>query len=149
MRHWATALTVAALALPLGGCPPPSYGVSREFDAARLPDPDCIKATITRMPEIKDFRYRPADDKNVFGERTDDRGHLDYWTGRQEDGLVEMRLTSNSHHPALVAHYSMKRDRQAARDGAAATRALMLAVEGQLAERCGMTVVGNVDESLP
>ncbi len=150
MKHWATASTVVALALLLGGCPPPSYGVSREFDVARLPDPDCVEATITRVPEIKDFRYRPTDErKDIVGVPESDRGHLVYWSGQQEDGFVEMSFISSSHHPALVAHYSLNRDRQAARDSVAAVRALMLKVESQLAEHCGMTLVGDINEHLP
>jgi hypothetical protein len=141
---------MAVLTLPLGGCPPENYGVTRVFDVARFPDPDCIKAAIARVPEIRDFRYRAPDGgKDIFGADTGDRGQFDYSISRPEGSSAEMSFASNSRHPALAAHFSMNRDRQAARDSVGAVRALMLKVEDQLAQRCGMTIVGNVHESLP
>jgi hypothetical protein len=135
---------IAALAIGLGGCPPPIYGVTREFGIKNIPDNQCVHTVINAIPDIKLVWDNPSSKKvKLYGIPTQIDRSFGYIIQNNKNGNAGFVVTEKPDGSASVSHRYMAFDKQVAQDGATHYQAVMLELEKGLAEECGMTVVPN------
>jgi hypothetical protein len=136
------ALLIVALAGMTGGCPPPSYGVSREFRVAEMPNSQCIRDGIAAMPDMKNVTYNEyGGGKDLVGTSIPVMHQYAYQQKAVSGGLFILTMMKNGRGEVWIGHSQLDGDKQKARAAAQASHRFMLQLEAELIKRCGMNII--------
>jgi hypothetical protein len=125
----------------LAGCPPRSYGISREFEITRMPDVACIHDAITSTKGAKDIVYREVEpQKDVFGAPTPWEYQFVYWENRPAVAFAYLTITITSDGRVIVGNRLLNTDERSAAETGAQVRPIMIELENELTTKCGAEI---------
>ena len=139
----AKASAVLAMASMLGGCPPPFYGILREFRITSMPDSQCIQDSITAMPGATGVIYREYDGgKDLVGTSIPTTQNFLYQKAGWKKAAVVLQVTKYEKE-IWVSHYQLNSTVDKPEETPAEVKQFMLSVEDGLSKQCGLGMVAE------
>ena len=131
-------------ALMLGGCPPPSYGVSREFNVMRMPDVACIRDAIASTKGASNRReYESEPTKDIFGNPTPVVHHFWYWQNGAVPAAAVLSFEMAPDGGVHVRNFLMGPDERRVEGSISLVRPMMMELDANLTRKCHMEMAGG------
>lgn len=131
---------IAALAPLLAGCPPPAYGLTREYELSRLPGIDCARAEIEKIAGKTQYGTGGGEE-DIFGVPTERYHHFFYGEDPVHRSFAYLALIVQHGGRAFYRNWLQTLDEKAAQPAAMAARPTMIALEDALTRHCRMVVM--------